>query len=53
VGVERFGQRVGQLAELIRKNPGSVSPLVTDGAKRLGEDKAFHAAAEKLDAAFK
>ena len=50
VAVERYGQKVGQLAQLLRKNPGSVSRLVTDGAVRLGEDKAFHAAAEKLDA---
>ena len=53
VAVERYGQKVGQLAELLRKNPGTVSRLVTDGAKRLGKDKAFHAAAEKLDAALR
>ena len=53
VGVERFGQRVGQFAELLRTDPGSVSRLVTDGAKRLREDKAFHAAAEKLDTALR
>ncbi len=53
VGVERYGQKVRQLAELLRKNPGSVSRLVTDGATRLREGTAFQAAADELDAALR
>ena len=53
VGVERYGQKVRQLAELLHKNPGSVSRLVTDGATRLREGTAFQAAADELDAALR
>ncbi len=53
IGVERYGQKVRQLAELLHKNPGSISRLVSHGAKRLREDTAFQAAAKKLDAALR
>jgi len=51
VGVESYRQRVGELAAILHKNPGSVSRWVTDGAKRLGQNREFQRAAEALDAA--
>ena len=41
VGVERYGQRVREIAEKMQKNPGSVSRWVTDAAERRLSDSGF------------
>ena len=45
VGVEKYRQRVRELAEELRKNPGSVSCWVTSAAERRTSDSDF---AERL-----
>ncbi|RPI01627.1 MAG: hypothetical protein EHM71_16200 [Zetaproteobacteria bacterium] len=41
VGVEKFGQRVREIAERLHKNPGSVSRWVTNAAERRLSDPDF------------
>lgn len=53
VGVERYGVRVKDLAELLGKSGDGVSLWVRRGARRRDEDPRFARAAEELDDAFK
>jgi hypothetical protein len=49
VGVEKYGQRVNQLAEKLRKNPGSVSRWVTSAAERRTTDSGFAERMRRID----
>jgi hypothetical protein len=51
VGVERWGQRAGQLAVLLNKHPVAVSRWVSDSAKQRREEPAFGKAMDQLDEA--
>ena len=51
VGVERWGQRPGQLAALLNKHPVAVSRWVSDSARKRQEVLAFGVATGKLDEA--
>jgi len=51
VGVERWGQRPGQLAALLNKHPVAVSRWVSDSARQRQEVSAFGEAMDKLDEA--
>ena len=49
VGVERWGQRAGQLAALLNKHPVAVSRWVSEGARQRQEDAAFGREIDSLD----
>jgi putative transposase len=49
VGVERWGQRAGQLAALLNKHPVAVSRWVSDAARQRQEEPAFGEEMENLD----
>ena len=49
VGVEKYGQRVRELAEVLRKNPGSVSRWVTSAAERRTSDSGLAERLRSLD----
>jgi transposase len=49
VGVEKFGQRVREIAERLHKNPGSVSRWVTNAAERRFSDSGFAKRLRDLD----
>lgn len=49
LGVERFGQKVRELAEQLEKNPGSVSRWVTAAAERRSSDAEFARTLRTLD----
>ena len=49
VGVERWGQRAGQLAVLLNKHPVAVSRWVSDAARQRQEEPAFGEEMENLD----
>ncbi len=49
VGIERWGQRSGALAPLLRKHPDAVSRWVREGAQRRSGDPAFADAMDDLD----
>ena len=51
VGIERWGQRAGQLAALLNKHPVAVSRWASDGARRRKEEAAFAEEADNLDEA--
>ena len=51
IGVEKYGQRVRELAERTRKNPGSVSRWVTSAAQRRLIDESFAERLRHLDEA--
>jgi hypothetical protein len=51
VGVERWGQRAGQLAWLLNKHPVAVSRSVKEAARRRMEDRAFGEETNKVDQA--
>jgi hypothetical protein len=51
LGVERYGQRVSELAQSLGKNPGSVSRWVSAGAARRADDPRFARRLEALDRA--
>lgn len=51
VGVERWGQRAGRLAELLNKHPVAVSRWVADAARRRQEDRAFEKEMDNVDQA--
>jgi REP element-mobilizing transposase RayT len=51
IGVEKYGQRVRELAERMRKNPGSVSRWVTNAAERRLSDSSFARRLRHLDEA--
>ncbi len=51
VGIERWGQRAGQLAALLNKHPVAVSRWASDGARRRKEEAAFAKDADDLDEA--
>ena len=50
VGVERWGQRSGALASLLRKHPDAVSRWVREGAQRRSRDPESADAMDDLDA---
>jgi hypothetical protein len=49
LGVERYGQRVRDLAGMLEKNPGSVSRWVSAAAERRSTDSGFAERLMKLD----
>ena len=49
VGIERWGQRSGALAPLLRKHPDAVSLWVREGAQRRSRDPEFSGAMDDLD----
>ena len=49
VGVEKYRQRVRELAEELRKNPGSVSRWFTSAAERRMRDPGFAERLRSLD----
>jgi len=49
VGIERWGQRSGALAPLLRKHPDAVSRWVREGAQRRSTDREFSNAMDDLD----
>lgn len=49
IGVEKFGQRVREIAERLHKNPGSVSRWVTNAAERRLSDPGFAKRLRDLD----
>ena len=49
LGVEKYGQRVREIAGRLRKNPGSVSRWVTTAAERRSSDSGFARRLKKLD----
>ena len=49
VGIERWGQRSGALAPLLRKHPDAVSRWVREGAQRRSRDSEFSDAMDDLD----
>jgi len=51
VGVERWGQRPGELGVLLRKHPVAVSRWVADAAKQRSEEPAFGKTMDELDEA--
>ena len=51
VGVERWGQRAGQLAALLNKHPVAVSRWVSDAARQRQEEAVFGQETENLDEA--
>ena len=51
VGVERWGQRAGQLAALLNKHPVAVSRWVSDAARRRQEDRTFEKEMDNIDQA--
>ena len=51
IGVEKYGQRVRELAERTRKTPGSVSRWVTSAAQRRLIDESFAERLRHLDEA--
>ena len=51
VGVEKYRQRVREIAERLHKNPGSVSRWVTNGAARKLSDSGFEKRLRNLDRA--
>ena len=51
VGVERWGQRAGQLAALLNKHPVAVSRWVSEGARQRQEEAAFGIEMDNLDEA--
>jgi REP element-mobilizing transposase RayT len=53
VGVERYGQRVREIAERLEKNPGSVSRWVTTAAERRSSDGGFARRLGRLDEALR
>jgi putative transposase len=50
-GIERWGQRAGEMAKVLRKHPVVVSRWVSEGRQMRDEDGKFSAALEKLDSA--
>ncbi len=50
-GVEKYGQRVHEIARKLKKNPGSVSRWVTNAAKRRLRDSGFAERLRSLDIA--
>lgn len=53
LGVEKYGQRVREIAGTLGKNPGSVSRWVTTAAERRSSDAGFARRLGKLDAALR
>jgi REP element-mobilizing transposase RayT len=51
LGVERYGQRVRDIAGVLKKNPGSVSRWVTNAAERRSDDPSFAERLGELDEA--
>jgi len=51
LGVEKYGQRVCDIAESLQKNPGSISRWVTTSAERRLSDSGFARRLRKLDEA--
>jgi len=51
LGVERWGQRAGQLAALLIKHPVAVNRWVSEGARQRQEDAAFGKEIDNLDEA--
>ena len=51
VGVERWGQRAGQLAVLLNKHPVAVSRWVSDAARQRREEAGFGERMDRLDEA--
>jgi transposase len=49
LGVERYGQRVREIAGRLEKNPGSGSRWVTTAAERRSSDSSFARRLGKLD----
>jgi REP element-mobilizing transposase RayT len=49
VGIERWGQRSGELGPLMRKHPDAVSRWVREGARRRSRDREFSDAMDDLD----
>ena len=49
VGIERWGQRSGELGALMRKHPDAVSRWVREGARRRSRDREFSDAMDDLD----
>jgi transposase-like protein len=53
LGVEKYGQRVREIAGRLAKNPGSVSRWVTTAAERRSSDGGFARRLGKLDEALR
>lgn len=49
LGVEKYGQRVREIAGRLKKNPGSVSRWVTTAAERRSSDSGFARQLTRLD----
>jgi transposase-like protein len=49
LGVEKYGQRVREIAGRLEKNPGSVSRWVTTAAERRSSDAGFARRLGRLD----
>ena len=49
VGVERWGQRAGQLAAILNKHPVAVSRWVSEAARQRQEDRDFQRKIDSLD----